>query len=805
MNSRVILRLIFNASLAGLSYELALMRVFSISLWYHFAFMVISIAMLGIGASGTALSIFPGLKDLRRVPLYVFMLAIAIPVSYLLANGVPFDPARLSWDRAQLLAVGLYYIVLCGPFFCFGLAVAAAYSTLPREAPAIYAADLLGAGAGALAMVWLLSLGGPETSVFMISTLLATGLLYRIGWKIRTASVLLIAVNLAVLAVHPAFIKPRISPYKPFSLAMQFPGAALLETAYSPYSRVDLFKSLAARSAPGLSFTYLEPLPEQTGIAVDAGDIYAITDESDKGRLAFVRSLPSGLAYRLSPNHDVLVIEPRAGLALLTARQFGARNISAIDSNPLVLRVMREYGRTHGSPVYEHQAWAGLARTRLSASDKKYDLIDLSFTGSTPSAVFGFAEDYRFTLEAFEQYLARLKQEGFLSLTLYIIPPPRTELRLLTTLAQSAEASGIRDITQCVAAIRSWDTLTMVMKKSALTQEDIRRIRTFAREKRFDLVYYPGIKPDESNVYIRQPGNEYAEAFRRLLDKGSRDRFMADYLFDIRPVSDEKPFFHYYMKLKNLKVIYRVMGGKWQYFIEEGYLLPALFLQILVVSAVLILLPLATLKRNNAPPTECRSLSALSYFALLGIGYLFVEIAFIQKMILCLENPSYAASTVVASVLIGSGIGGILSRRVVALRNPLVLLVLSGLVFLYGLLLPPLIAGISPLPLGAKVIRSIILVMPAGILMGLPFPLGISTLGSVAPRLIPWAWAVNGCFSVLAPVLATMLALSVGFQFVLFFGALMYAIAFGVIRRRSDLAAAGEIPCLTTAEQIEAR
>ena len=159
--NRVTLRLIFITSLASLSYEIALLRVFSISLWYHFAFMVISIAMLGIGASGTALSLFPGLKDLRRVPLYALLLTISIPASYLLANAVPFDPARLSWDRTQLVSISLYYVILCAPFFCFGLIVSTAYSAMSRNANAVYAADLLGAGFGALAMVWLLSLGGP--------------------------------------------------------------------------------------------------------------------------------------------------------------------------------------------------------------------------------------------------------------------------------------------------------------------------------------------------------------------------------------------------------------------------------------------------------------------------------------------------------------------------------------------------------------------------------------------------------------------------------------------------------------------
>jgi hypothetical protein len=782
-NNRAILTLIFCASIASLSFEIALLRLFSISLWYHFAFMVISIAMLGIAASGTVLAVFPALKDIRRISFYGLMLSASIPVSYLLANEVPFDPARLSWDRLQFLAISLYYLILCIPFFCFGLIVSIAYAEMSEKAHAIYASDLLGAGTGALAMVLLLSLAGPETSVFIVSMLPALALLAGVHWKARTASLLLIAVNLAILFMHPQFIQPRISPYKPFSLALQFPGTARLGTTYSSYSRVDLFTSPAIRFAPGLSFTYLDPLPKQTGLAIDAGDLHAITDEADTGRLAFLGALPSSLAYHLAGKQDVLIIEPRAGLAVLTAKKFKAKNIYAADSNPLVIRAVRDYCRAHGSHLYEENTWTGLGRTWIAASDRQFDVIDLSLMGPSPSAPFGFAEDYRFTVEAFEHYLAHLKNDGYLSLNLYIMPPPRTELRLLATLARAAEASGRRDISRQVAAIRSWDTLTLIVKKSVLATEDIGRIKVFAREKRFDLVYYPGIKPEESNVHIKMPGNEYAEAFLRLMNKETRDRFIDDYLFDIRPVTDEKPFFNYFLKVENIRAIYRLMGEKWQYFIEEGYLLPVLFVQVLVISAILVLLPLITLKRTETVRAGPSPLRTLSYFALLGVGYMFVELACIQKMILGLENPSYAATTVIASILISSGTGSLLGLRVTRLKNPLVLIILAGVIIVYSLLLPGTVAAISRHPLPVKIILSFVLLMPAGILMGIPFPLGISLLHAAAPRLIPWSWAVNGCFSVLAPILAVMLALSAGYHMVLFSGAAMYLIAFWILRR----------------------
>jgi hypothetical protein len=791
--NRVVLPLIFFASLASLSYEITLMRVFSISLWYHFAFMVISIAMLGIAASGTFLSVFPDLKDIRKLPAYALLLAAAIPASYLLANAIPFDPARLSWDRMQLLLISLYYVILSVPFFCFGLIVSTAYCAISREANAVYASDLVGAGAGSLAVFWLLSLGGPEKSVFIISSLLATGLLSLGDRKVRVLALLFLAANMTLLFINPQFIRPRISPYKPLALAMKFPGAEHLGTYYSPYARVDLFKSPAARFAPGLSFKYLDPLPEQTGLAVDASEIYATTDEQDKDRLTFIRYLPSSLAYHLARKDDVLIIEPRAGLAVLTARQFGAKNIYNVDSNPLVIQAVSEYGREQGSKIYEENTWTGLGRTWLGQRGEQFDVIDLSLMGSFPSASFGFAEDYRFTVEAFTEYLSHLKYDGFLSLNLYIIPPPRTELRLLATLVQAAGDMEVKDIARHIAVIRSWDTLTVLVKRSALTAEDIRRIKDFAREMRFDLVYYPGIRPEESNIFIKMQGNDYAEAFKRLLDPGARTQFIDDYLFDIRPVSDERPFFHYYLKLKNIRAIYRLIGEKWQYFFEEGYLLPLIFVQVLIISVVLVLLPLARKKskeenflRKAAKLAKKRrndTLLPLTYFALLGLAFLFVEVAFIQKMALALENPAYAAGAVITSVLISSGLGSLVSKRVGALRTPRTILILAGIILAYSAALPAIIVAISRFPLSTRIIVTVLSVMPAGVLMGIPFPLGITTLGRTTPSLIPWAWAVNGCFSVLSPVLATMLALTAGFNVVLMAGAGMYLCAYLIARR----------------------
>jgi hypothetical protein len=228
------------------------------------------------------------------------------------------------------------------------------------------------------------------------------------------------------------------------------------------------------------------------------------------------------------------------------------------------------------------------------------------------------------------------------------------------------------------------------------------------------------------------------------------------------------------------------MGEKWQYFIEEGYILLAVFIQVLFLSLVLVFLP-AFSKRSNVivrrsiRPTK-QSQNLLPYFAFLGIGFMFVEVSLIQKMILPLETPSYAVATVLTSILISSGIGSLLSYRISVLRSPFITVVLSFLIVAYSILLPTISDFLSPHAIPVKIISIFFILMPVGILMGIPFPTGLKILGKKNGSLIPLAWAINGCLSVLAPILTIMLAMVVGFKAVLWLGAFAYLMAFITLR-----------------------
>jgi hypothetical protein len=782
---RSVLPLVFAASFASLAYELALIRLLSITLWYHFAFMVVSIAMLGIGASGTLLSVVPRLKDVRHVPAYVLLLALAIPASYLAAGRIPFDPARLSWDWMQLVFIGIFAVVLSVPFLFFGLAVSATYAALTQSAGAVYAADLLGAGAGSIALFGLLYTGGPERTIFIMSMVAACAALLRGGTAVRYASALLVSIDMLLLLTQPAFIRPVMSAYKPLPFALTYPGAKTLETRYSPYSRIDVFNSPAVRFAPGLSLTYLDPLPIQTGVAVDGGDIHAITHAGDPSRMKFIDHLPSALPYLPGRPRDVLVLEPKGGLSLHQAIRSGARRIVSVESNPLLQEIVDERARIMPPPGVELRTMTGLGRGRIARLDRNFDVISISLLSSLLPGAFGLSEDYAATVEAFRAYLEHLTPGGFLSLDLYLLPPARSELRLLATILEAAEGTGTADAADRIAVVRSWDTVTVLYKNSALTRSDIAVVKRFCAENRFDTVYYPGMQPGEGNRHVKMRDDSYSGAFRSIIGRETRNAFIRDHLFDIRPKHDAAPFAHYYLKLENIAEIYRAMGGKWQYFFEEGYLLPLLLLQVLVVSIIVMLLPLARL-RPLVRTAPLRLINTLPYFGALGLGYLFVEVSFMQMMMLPLEHPAYAAGTVVASILAGSGLGGYLSGKGEHRSTTAALLWLAGAIIVYALVLPTVTTALVRIPYAARIIACCVLFFPAGVLMGMPFPLGLSLLGRREPDLIPWAWAVNGCCSVVSPILAMLIALSTGFTVVLLCGAGMYVIGAVLIGRMPE-------------------
>lgn len=773
---------VFFTAFASLAFEVSLTRIFSISLWYHFAFMVISIAMLGLAASGTAISMFPVLKNVSRLGKYCLYLGLSLSAGYLMINQIPFEPVKLQWSGWHILYIGAYYIILTFPFFFAGLIIASALATLSRIAARIYGADLLGAGLGSVVILFLIPLKGPEYPIFLLSIVMWI-LAFLLGTSIiRVTAVVMIGLLLLGLLLSPGLMQMHISPFKALPLALRYPGAEHLNTYHSAFCRIDTFESPAVRFAPGLSLKYMDPLPQQTGFSIDGNTIHAMTASTDKKSLKFLSYLPAALIYELAPaKKEVLVLEPGGGLAVLLARFYQAQNVYKVESNRLLVKIIDTVYRELTGTLYQEHSRTGWGRAWLQSQSRTFDIIELSLMSGIPDSASALTEDYQLTKEAFTEYIRHLEPAGMLGINLYLTPPPRSEFRILTTLLAAAKETGIANPSGHLAAIRSWGNFSLIFKRSPLTADEIEGLKTFCRQRLFDPIYYPGMNPGEANVFIQTPGVSYYRAFMQLIDDASQVSFIGNYLFDIRPVTDNRPFFNYFMKFQNIRKTYRMIGKKWEYFLREGYLLPVMLIQILIFSLILIFLPLVSkLRRRRAEsgPKKTGRSALLLYFAFLGLGFMFLEIGMIQRSILVLENGAHGVAVVVASLLISSGGGSLLSSRLKILGTPRLTLAIALMIAIYSLAIPRIFPALLPLPLGLKFGLVFLSIVPLGLLMGIPFPAGICFLGRTDSGLIPWAWGVNGFSSVIAPLLAMLLALSFGYTLIFWLAGLSYLLAF---------------------------
>jgi hypothetical protein len=755
--------------------------------------MVVSLAMLGYGASGSFLALFPSLIQ-RRPGLFFSCSAILFSMTslgaYLAANSIPFDPFRIAWDRLQLVYLFADYLLLSVPFFFSGLCVSGALIHFASKAGTIYFSDLTGAGVGSLLVLFLFMPLGGKGMVILPALVAAVGALVfalkmpSSRWAV-VFSLLALGVLLLLLWVRPSILEVRISPYKSLKMALWYPKSRLMETRWNAFSRVDVVDSPLVRFAPGLSLRFLKPIPSQLGITIDGDNMTAITrHEGKKAPVTFVAHMPDALAYLLAERDRVLVIEPGGGLGVLMAQQLGARKIDVVLGNPLVFQAVSErYGEFAGNILKDPRVTTLLknGRSFLRQTQTSYDVIQyspLSSFGASSTGIRGLHESYMFTVEAILDFFTHLKPEGVLSITQYILPPPRQEIRLVNLVLNALARVEIPEPEQHLVMIRSWGTFTLVLKRSPYSKEDIRRIRDFCEKERFDTVYFPGIMQSQANRHNQFSRPIYFEMVQDLLSESTRERLIEEYLFDLNPVTDDKPFFFNFFRFKKIVPLYRAMHKKWQPFVEGGYLVPIVLIESMVASAFLILLPLVLKKRASYLGSRGFRFWALAYFALLGSGYMFVEIVLIHKLILFLDHPVYALATVIFGLLISSGFGSLTSQKVKDLRLKttlvVILFIVGVLAWGYPRVISLVVSQFLGLGLGYRGGMTLLLVFPLGFCMGMPFPLGIRFLKQVDSNMIPWAWCTNACFSVMGSVLSIVLALGMGFSGVLLVVGMVY-------------------------------
>jgi len=790
--------------------EILLTRIFSFTIWYHLAYLTISTALLGFGAAGSVLSAFPGLGR-RGVSRLAGLCAAGAGITLIFSIAIlashPLEPSLILQEPVAF-SVGLlgYYVAITVPFFLAGISVAAPIAAYPAEVNRLYAADLLGAGLGCIAAVAALAAGDGAAAVAVCAAILiAAGGLYTLG---RRLSPVLGVLALALLVAAPfanRVLEFKLAPSKEMGWALSQGGTRMLFSRWSPVNRVDLYEKADARSSFwtswGLGKGHRGPNPRVLTIQYDGHNGTNVYNVENDESLRFLDSHLLRTPYVLSSSPRVLVIGVGGGIDVMNALRRGASHVTGVELQPITVELLT--GRlakfTGGSfRRSDVELVASEGRHFVRSTSDLYDVIQITgvdtFSAQTTGA-YVLAESYLYTVEAVSDYLDHLDEGGLLSIVIGDTVSPDDSLptpiimRLALIVREALERRGVEAPAEHILIAAQFIPLPgagplgglvtgdLLVGNTPFTAQDIERLRSFLEPNGFGLRLAPGQPGDPALTEIVNASGE------RL------DELLAQQDLAVEPVTDDRPFFYHFLPwtslLRGERTIWYLPGS------TTGLLMLAIMLgQALLLGTALIVLPLA--RGARAGLSGGQTTRFLIYFLGLGVGFMLIEISFVQKYVLVLGYPTYSLSVTIFSLLVFAALGAWLSRLGWERPRPFLLgllVVTVGLVCAEVSVLPLVRDRLIEAPLAARVGVTVLLQLPLGLALGMYFPTGVELLRRVAPRLVPWAWAVNGVASVASSVLAVILGMTIGFS-----GVALVAAGVYVIGTSALLAALRDVP-----------
>lgn len=768
-----------------IAYQIVLMQILSIMQWYHFAYMIISVALLGFGASGTVLALFRSFFIRREDVILPLLMALAgvcmaTVVGLSQSEVIRFDSYLLFSDPSHVVKLLITYILYGLPFFFSALAIGIMFVCHAEKIGAVYCANLLGSGIGGSAVLILLWIFFPEQLPGILSLVPIAASLLLIPWRYSRWMVFpLFLSGLVILMVILDPPVPVLSEFKAEKKILEIPGSRILFRRNSPYGLIELVSSPGLRYAPGLSLSYRGTVPVLDGVFLNGDWLGPVLTTEDRPVADLMNSTTGAVAYAMQPRKRVLILDAGSGSAILQSFAHHVESVTAVEENTTLLEVLQRGATGDGRIPHLHrsvQLYVKGSRPFIAGRQPPYDLIVLPEVGTFGggSGIHALEETYLMTVDALQDIWDLLSPEGVISLTCYIDYPPRNPLKILTIVVSMLEANNITNPGDYVAAVRGWTTMSFIIKRSPISPVDIVHIRRFCDAMLFDPALLPDIRSEERTRFNRLMEEDLLACFDEILSD-ERKACIDEYDFDIRPVTDDRPFFYQFYRMKSMGKLLDAYGIQGIPFFELGYIILILTLvQITLAAFILIVLPLLRVGWHKE-----MSLRVLVYFGCIGIGYMSLEIAFIGKFNLFFGNPLYAAAAVISCLLVFSGIGSFMSSNMQpdSRSTGMILICIVFLIGLNAALISPLMEGtmsVSPL---AKVITALFIMGPLSILLGMPFPLGIRGIAGRQKSLVPWAWGINGCMSVVSAPGATLIAVEHGFGWVFWCAGIVYALA----------------------------
>ena len=719
-----------------LALQVLLTRLFSAVLYYHFSFLAISLGLLGTGGGALLVSVFAPRIDRR--PLEA-QLARGCALYAALLAAVPLVLVRIHWGTADRvtfsfsLHLAIAALLTALPFLAAGVVIAAAVRGYVTSIGRLYAADLAGAGLGALAIVPPMWLVAAPTLVVILGALAAVAAMLldrRIGAAALAAAAVLVVLASATSLYHLA----------PNTTAP--PGLAAVADRWTPLSRVVGY-----------------PPPKGSPFALVFYDrVYAPVPILRPGTpLPDWRALhlgPQSIGYALTGPGRALVIGGGGGRDIENALTSGQRRVDVIELNRAIRDVVDDdLARWSGSPytLPGVHTVIGDGRSTLAARDTQYDQVHIGFTdtlSANSAQAFALSEQNLYTVEAFEQYLDHLTPNGVLNVSRLHHLVGDEALRATVLTLEALRRHGVAHPERNVVVVLGRDILgelfgTVLARLAPYTPAELAQIRALAKQRGEGVAY--------------APGGPYALEWAQLAHASSVHAFCSNYRFDVCAPTDDRPFF---FNMKRLSDVGNAPPPGYIYAVDPFAVLLVTLAILALLSGAAFVAPLALGPRAGRP-----TVGALSFFAAIGLGFLLLEVVLVQRFVLFLGFPTYALSVVLFSLLLFTGAGSLLSVRMARPREGLAAALVLGLALIVAAAfgLAPLLRGLIDLPFAARVAVAVVLLAPFGVLLGTAMPIGLRRLAALEPGGVPWAWGINGIASVLASVVAVAAAILWGF------------------------------------------
>jgi len=777
---------IFAVALAILVLQIALTRLLSVVLWYHFAFVAISLAMLGLALAGIALYLSPRLLRATPTLLPWYCRGAALTMFGALAYVTFFAKPADGTDLFAAHVVTLYLVLLV-PFTLAGFAVSATLAFHARHIGTLYSRDLAGAALGCLLAVPLLDFGGAPTTILVGALLLAlAGLGYAPAGR-RAPDLLLCALLLAVTGVQVA-----TDAFEPTAMhGVPDEGVEGREkdfAGWNSHSRVvvsDASDATKKINIDGHATTVVSRFDRQVDQqAVRAQIKWTPILYNATPYVALQKKLPEAQPA------ETLLIGPGGGLELLVGIYYGA-HITGVELNGLIWSLMKhgpiaDYsGHVYDAPnvTVHHDE----ARSWIRRSDRRFDLIQASMIdtwAATANGAFALAENALYTVEAFEDYRDHLTDEGVVHFMRWHEDPPRQSLRVLALIDAVMREQGVTELDRHILAWKEPQPGQMAMASllwspEPFSDEVLRHLQAHT-DMRQPAAKQLGLEPIQVLCW---PGEDHDNDLSRFTRSKDRDAFLRDYEFDVTPTTDDRPFFFHTKRLGD-DIADREAGQENE---QAVAVLRSVLWTVLWITLLAFFVPLLWTLRSQRLGRVVPATLRLTYFAALGIGFMLVEIPLLQRFGLYMGHPTWSLSVVLGSLLLGAGGGGMATSRVRdaqtgrALGVALTTIVL--LLLLLAWLLPPMLQATLKWSFGARALVTAATLLPVGAALGMALPLGVRAIDRSASALVPWAWGINGVTSVLASVLAIAIGMEAGFTAALLTGIGCYALAFALSRR----------------------